>query len=494
MTTVRRRLPKGLLLSSALVLLACGDEVKVEDDPGVTSDEAGAQTAADAGSERSSNDAEDAQIGPDAGQKPRDAAAPMSESDGSQPKPANDAGASPDDDASVAPGADAAAPETSACALRAKQECEYQRQCDPVHFALEWDNDITQFCIPKRTAACEKGLTTTDHRAVSEACDTWVRASCDNYRNFYHRVYDSNGKWQYGDPACESTPSVHRGDKAKTDACTNDYECKAGLFCKTANDDYKMHGDANVESVCGKCAPQYAYDDANTPEGFYGDDDVCYRQGQCKADYTCLRVYGTTDDGFISFDFATVSHEDLRHCVKTIQKAKADEDCALDSDVQCQDGLVCLGASEGAVVGTCKPAQAATIPTYVGKDARCGDALCDPRLHLECKPVQKGGSVENRCVQRAVAPIGGYCQNDSKEHVADCSRYARCDTSSGLCVRRNLEDESCFASVTTPGVNDPGSCDPSVYGEALLVCRQEEGELASHCHKPLPQSLCSLSR
>ena len=159
------------------------------------------------------------------------------------------------------------------CAAKAKEACEHQKQCDPIGFALDWDGDINQFCIPKRKAACEAGLFVTSHRAAGEACDQWVRASCENYRNFYYRVTDSSGKWAYGNAACESDLKPARGSKSESNDCSSDYECNDGLFCRTANDDFRAHGKPGVEYVCGKCAPQYAYDGPNT-HGGYSDPAV----------------------------------------------------------------------------------------------------------------------------------------------------------------------------------------------------------------------------
>lgn len=380
----------------------------------------------------------------------------------------------------------------SECATRAKDECDYQKMCDAVGFAREWDGDSNQFCIPKRQAACEKGFQISSARAISAACSTWVHQSCDNYRNFTYRVYDSNTKWQYGDPACEVAPTFPRGSKASGNDCTSDYECQAGLFCKVTRDDWDKQDRSDVEAVCGKCTAQFTYDGPIEANPVSEDEGVCNRQEMCKAGYQCLSVYGNANGEFRSFSFVNATRKDLKHCVKAISKAPMDMPCAPNSNAQCQDGLICQLDPGSITIGKCKVASSATIPTYVGKDARCDPALCDKRLNLECKPVQVNGMTESRCVQQAIAPIGGFCKNDKKETVAECSQFARCNENSGQCTRRNVETESCFASVTTPGVNDRGSCDANVFDEQALVCRQDGGELATHCHKALPQNLCTL--
>jgi hypothetical protein len=391
-------------------------------------------------------------------------------------------------------GGDAGAPQSgpSECATRAKDECDYQKMCDPVGFAREWDGDINQFCIPKRKAACEKNLPISRQRAAGDACNAWVRQSCDNYRNLYYPIFDSNMKWQYGSPACEAMVMGARENRAIGDDCSADYQCKPGLFCKTADDDWMSHGDPGVEYICGKCAAQYAYDGPITFQALETVNDVCYRADMCKGGYECLRAYGTDNTGsFGSLSYErTGNREDYQFCLKTISKAGVDKPCATKSNVRCDDGLVCEPTVANGIVGACKVPASATIPTYVGKDARCDPALCDRRLHLQCKPVQVNGMSEKRCVQDAIVAIGGFCKNQSKEDVAECSQFARC-AEGGQCVRRNLENESCFANITTPGANDRGSCDSNVFDEHPLVCRQDNGELSTFCHKALPQAMCA---
>jgi len=170
-----------------------------------------------------------------------------------------------------------------------------------------------------------------------------------------------------------------------------------------------------------------------------------------------------------------------------------DKDCAKDSNVQCEDGLVCEGATAADTIGKCKVTSSATIPTYVGKDARCDPAECDRRLHLECKPVQTGTTTEKRCVQKAVAPIGGFCSNDKKESVADCSQFARCAENSGQCTRRKpregvvLRERDDTRRKTIAARATPTSSMSTRSCAVRIAAR-----LATTCHKALPQNLCSL--
>lgn len=367
------------------------------------------------------------------------------------------------------------------CAAKAKEACEYQKKCDPIEFALRWDKDMNQFCIPKRQAACEAGVEITPYRAVSEACDAWVHESCDNYRNFFYRVQDTNQKWVFGSPACEVRAKPKRGDKVENADCRSDYECKEGLFCKTPNDDDQLRG-PGVEFICGKCTPQYGYDGANDYAGYTSDAAViAYRPEACKEGYSLLRPYrviGTTTptaSQIISFDY----------CIKPLAPVGKDKPCADRSNLQCANGLTCQA-------GVCKEPPAATIPTFATLDELCSTTvLCDKRLHLECKPVKNGSVTDTRCVPEAVAPLGGYCKNNAQNTVAKCSDYARCVDNTGQCVRRNVESEPCFADDITHGANDRGSCDPSVYPEVALVCRQDNGEVGPVCHKYQPKIMCS---
>jgi hypothetical protein len=493
-------------LSGAIMLTACvgGHSSPDSDkDESITGD--GGSDASQEGGPRS--DRGDADVASDAAADARtpsqaDATSPgdsgasgsssdASTSDGGGGSSQMDGGTIPTEAGAMVSTDSGSTPPVDECANKAKEACEYQKTCDPVQFALDWDDDMNKFCIPKRKAACEAKLQVTEYRAIGEACDGWVHKSCDNYRNFFYKVRDSNGKWVYGDAACEVTPKPVRGDLGMDQNCTADFQCRDGLFCKTESDNPARHGEPDAELICGKCTQQYAYEEAHTASAFAHETNVCYRPDMCKAGYQCLAVYGTELMVFGGLD-KDQNGGDYRHCVKAIAKAAKDKDCARESDAQCQDGLVCAGAAPADIVGICKVPTDATIPTYVGKDARCDPALCDPRLHLECKPVKTATTTENRCVQKPVAFIGGYCKNDAKDSVADCSRYGRCMDSSGQCVRRNLENESCFPTSATPSTFDQGSCDPSVYAETFfLVCRQEGGELAPHCHKATFSLMCS---
>jgi hypothetical protein len=487
---------RALAFSCALLFAACADEhVRKHDDdvdPARTG-EGGADDDDEDGGRARDGGSDAGRPRPLAGDASFDSATVQADAGGGAVAPGN-GGMTSQSDGGSSSGAQAegGGPTQNECAAKAKDECEYQKMCDPVQFAIDWDGDINQFCIPKRKAACEKNIPMSWHRSFGEACNTWVHQSCDNYRNFYYKVLDSAGKWQYGSPACEVTPTVLRENKAAGEDCTADYQCNAGLFCKVASDDYLKHGDPGVESICGKCTPQYAHDGPIVKGGFEDDFDVCYDAEMCKSGYQCRRVYGTDSGQFQSFSFLLRTNADFMFCVKAITKVAMDMNCAKDSNVQCDDGLVCEGATAADTIGKCKVASSATIPTFVPKDARCDPAQCDERLHLECKPVQTGGMTENRCVQKAVSAIGGFCSNDKKEKVAECSQFARCAETSGQCTRRNLEKESCFASVTTPGANDRGSCDANVFDEYPLACRQDSGELATTCHKALLQNMCSV--
>lgn len=493
-----------LTLGSALSWAGCSDDIEPEPDAANDSIETGDASDGDGGAEAGGRDA--SRGAGDAATR-MDGATSQTQTDGgfsSSSSNPGGGGSSTGSGGSMSGGgnagdgggsmtADGGSAQQSECAQRAKEECDYQKMCDPVGFARDWDGDINQFCIPKRRAACEKGLQISYARSISEACNTWVRQSCDNYRNFTYRIYDSNKKWQYGSSECEVTAAAKRGNKASGADCTADYQCQAGLYCRTAKDVWDQNHRTDVEAVCGKCSAQFAYDGAFMSNPIAADEGVCYRAEMCKAGYQCLSVYGTEGGTFHSFSFSrlTTPYSDLKHCMKTINKVAQDMPCALDSTAQCQDGLVCQLDMGSTTIGTCKVPASATIPTYVGKDARCDPALCDPRLNLECKPVLVNGMMEPRCVQKAIAPIGGFCKNDKKETVAECSQYARCNDNSGQCTRRNVERESCFASTTTPGANDRGSCDPNVFDEEPLVCRQDSGELSTVCHVALPQNLCT---
>jgi len=226
-----------------------------------------------------------------------------------------------DSGSSVAAQGDGGGSAQSECTAKAKDECEYQKMCDPVQFALDWDGDINQFCIPKRKAACEKNLPMSWHRAIGEACNSWVRQSCDNYRNLYNKVLDSNGKWQYGSPACEVAATFPRENKAAGEDCTNDYQCRAGLFCKVASGRLPQERRSNVESICGKCAPQYAHDGPIMKGAFDTDFDVCFDAEMCKSGYQCRRVYGMDGGDFVSFSFRLgTPRVDLKYCVKGHQQ------------------------------------------------------------------------------------------------------------------------------------------------------------------------------
>jgi hypothetical protein len=254
---------------------------------------------------------------------------------------------------------------------------------------------------------------------------------------------DAKATGKGGQNVPDSCKKILAGAVAENGACSYNYDCTTGLYCKPAD---------STVACTGTCQKPLPAGSPCTAADRCAVDTACTKGTGTPAVYTCTALPGLNQpcpdgdcaSGLYCAAGATTSDPDT--C-----KATKNANAACESSDECSGDLVCRDPAGG------QNTVCTTAPALSKLNEPCGGAQgldCDPAACLYCD----GGDATNPGVCKAVPHKGETCGTVySEDDQGNPTPYKTCDTyglmvcdetNGNLCIERPRANENCLTTET----------------------------------------------